>query len=466
MRRANPILAIVALLAFLVAGQPSTFELPVAAPELKIKWPTKTIQVALSTSLTAPSPAIKPDSDVMGAVRRALNSWARAANVSFVSVSSKAQSVSPVNDGDGISLITVAATEENLALFSNGNTTARTRVFYDPDSGDISEADIVINPFPYSPEASLQFSTDGSPGTYDLESTLAHELGHLLGLSHSHVIGATMQAAQALNGTYGLPAITERTLSDADQAAARSLYETPDKVGSIEGRIQNSIGGNFVPVASGHVWIEDLESGKVIAGSLTNAGGRFSISGVPEGNYRALLEYVDPSSDSAASTAAATLTTAEIFTTVDRKSGLRQRAFRSVEIASRLRVTADKPTPLNYVLVPPQNSQPALRPRFIGINGELSTVAVPAMAGSKLTLSVAGEGLDLIPGSGLVFNSPFITVDQASLGLPQFRGATPVISFEVTIAANAPPGDYSVRLQANSGEVAYLVGGIKVNPDK
>jgi len=32
----------------------------------------------------------------------------------------------------------------------------------------------------------------------------------------------------------------------------------------------------------------------------------------------------------------------------------RQRAFRSVEIASRVRVVADKSTPLNYVLVPPQ----------------------------------------------------------------------------------------------------------------
>jgi len=31
-----------------------------------------------------------------------------------------------------------------------------------------------------------------------------------------------------------------------------------------------------------------------------------------------------------------------------------QRPFRSVEIASNLRVAADKPTALNYVLVPPQ----------------------------------------------------------------------------------------------------------------
>ena len=470
MRRPNPILAIVAVLAFLVSGRPSSFELPAAPADLQIKWPTKNIQIALSTSLTASSPAIKADSDVEGAVRRALNSWGRAANVSFVEVTSKLQSVSPVNNGDGVSLITVAATEENLALFKDGNTTARTRVFYDPDTGDISEADVVINPFPYSADGPLQFSTDETAGTYDLESTLAHELGHFLGLTHSHVIGATMQPTQALNGTYGLPAITERTLSEADEAAVRSLYQITEKLGAIEGRIQSSIDGNLVPVTTGHVWIEDLETGRVIAGSLTNARGQFSLSGVPTGDYRALVEYVDVApSDAAASTAASTLTTgatAELPTIVDRRSSLRQRAFRSIEIASRLRVSAEKQTSLNYILVPPQNSVPVLRPRFIGVNGELSTVPVPVTAGKKITISVAGEGLDLIPGSGLVFNSPFISVDQASLGLPQLRGSTPVISFDLTIAPDAPPGDYSVRLQANSGEVAYLVGSIKVSPAK
>jgi hypothetical protein len=55
-------------------------------------------------------------------------------------------------------------------------------------------------------------------------------------------------------------------------------------------------------------------------------------------------------------------------------------------------------------------------------------------------------------------------VDAASLTLQQFHDSTPVISFEVTLAANAPPGDYSIRLQSNSGEVAYLAGGITINP--
>jgi len=452
MRRPNPILALLALLTFVVSSQPSSFDLPASSQERPIRWQVESIQIALSTSLTAPSPAIKPESDVLGAVRRALASWSRAANVTFVEVASRAQSVSPTNDGDGVSLITVAATAENLALFEEGNTTARTRVFYDPDKGEINEADIVINPFPYSGDGTaLQFSTDGTPGTYDLESTLAHEIGHLLGLNHSQVIGATMQAYQALNGTYGLPAISERTLSDADKAAVRGLYGTREKVGSIDGKILNSVDGNLLPAAA-HVWIEDLPNGRVVASGLTTAGGRFSINGVPAGNYRAMVEYLDgPANEASALTAAA-----------DRKP--RQRAFRSVEIASRLRVAAEKSTPLNYVLVPPQNSPPALNPRFIGINGELSSVPVPAETGKKFTLYIGGQGVDQIPGSGLVLSSPFITVDPASLTLQQFHNSTPVISFEVSVAANAPPGDYSIRLQSNSGELAYLVGGITISP--
>jgi matrixin len=459
MRRPNPILAFLALLAFVVSSQPSSFEVPGFEPgssrEREIKWPTKTIQIALSTSLISPSSAVKPESDVAGAVQRALNTWSITANITFVEVSSKAQSISPTSGGDGINLITIAPTAENLAIFGEGNNTARTRVFYDPESGEISEADIVINPFPYSAEGMpIQFSTDGTPDTYDLESTLAHEIGHFLGLGHSNVIGATMQAAQGLNGTYDSPAFTERSLSEADVTAIRSLYGSREKLGSIEGRILNSIDGALLPAIGAHVWIEELSSGRVIGSSLTTRSGKFAIHGVPPGNYRAMVEHNDRSAGEASALAAIGA----------RELPMRQRAFRSVEIKSRLRVAADKATTLNYILVPPQNSAPALNPRYIGINGELSTVPVPAKAGTKFTLYVAGEGVDQVPGSGLLISSAFITVDPASLMLQQFNTSTPVISFEVTVAANAPPGDYTIRLQSNSGEIAYLVGGITMNP--
>jgi Matrixin len=456
MQRPNPILAFMALLALLVSGLASSFDLPAAAPERLIRWPTTNIQIALSSSLTAGSPAIKPGSDVSGAVARALASWSRAADVTFVPVASRLQSVSPPAAGDGVSLITIAATGDNLALFSEANTTARTRVFFNSETGDISEADIVLNPYPYAADGTeLQFSTDGSPGTYDLESTLAHEIGHLLGLNHSRVIGATMQATQALNGTYGLPATSERSLSEADRAAVASLYRSRETAGSVEGRILNSSDGSLLPAGRAHVWLEDLDSGQVMASGITTAAGRFGLYGVPPGNYRAMIEYLaSPPGDSQS-----------LSTLSERRTGLRAKAFRSVEISARVRVASGKPTQLNYVLVPPQNSAPTLIPRFLGLNGELSTAPVSVTPGQRFTLYLSGEGVDQIPGSGIVANSPFLTVDAASLTLQQFNSATPVITIDVTVAANAPAGDFSVRLQLNSGEVAYLVGGITVDPN-
>ncbi len=448
MRRPNPLLAVMGILVFVVSSQPSSFELAGSTEEHAIRWPAKTIQIALSSSLTAPSPALKANADVLGAVHRALQSWSRAAGVTFVEVPSPLQSISPASKGDGVSLITIAGTEENLAVFAEGNTTARTRVFYDPETGEITEADVVINPYPYSPGgAPLQFSTDETAGTYDLESTLAHEIGHVLGLSHSNVIGATMQTSQALNGTYGLPAITERSLSEADETAVRSLYELGNRNGAIEGRILNSIEGNLRPAAGAHLWFEDVETGKVVASTVTAPNGKFTISSVPAGNYRAMIEHVDDTQGLG-----------------ERKLGWRP--FRSVEMRSRLRVAADKTTPLNYVLVPPQNSTPTLNPRFLGLNGELSTVPVPVVPGSKITLYVGGDAVDRVPGTGFVLSSSLMTIDAASLRREDFYNSAPVISFEVAVATNAAPGEYTLKLQANSGETAYLVGALTVTPAK
>ena len=417
-----------------------SFELePTAQTVRKIRWPRKTIQVALSTSLLSPGSNIKPDSDVVGAARRALARWANLSNITFVVTWTSVTSISPADAGDGISLITIAGTPENEA-FNSETTTGRTRVFFDPETGNIAEADVSINPRPRAEDGTqLQFSTDGTPGTYDLEATFTHEIGHLLGLDHSAVLSSTMQSRQAFNGTFGLPALTERTLSEDDRQKVRSLYGTRLRLGRIEGRLaDNRTPGALSPLNGVHIWAESVANGRVIASDITADDGTYKLEGLVPGSYRVMVSSTADTASSAA------------------------QKFRSFELSSQVGVKADVATPLNSNLVPQQ--APALNPRVIGLNAELSTVALPLAPGKRVKIYLGGEGVDQVPGTSIAVNSPFFTVDPSSLAREQIAAPFPVVSIELQVAANAPFGDYSLRLQSNSGETAYVPGAITIDP--
>ena len=413
---------------------------PAAQTTRRIKWSRKTIEVAFSTSLMSPGGHIKPDSDVIGAARRALGRWSSLANINFIVVWSAATSISPADAGDGISLITIADTVENEA-FNSDTTAGRTRVFYDPETGTIAEADVSINPHPRTDDGTeIQFSTDGTAGTYDLEATFTHEIGHLLGLDHSAVIGSTMQGRQAFNGTFGLPAMTERTLSEDDRQKVRSLYGPGKRLGRIEGKLaDNRTPGALVPLAGVNVWAESVATGKVVASDVSADDGSYRLEGLAAGQYRVL---VSPRADEGVSLGSA--------------------KFRSFEVSNRVTVKAEDFSSLNYHLVPPQAS--ALSPRVIGLNSELSTVPLPLEPGKRVKVYLGGEGVDQVPGTNIVVNSPFLTVDPATLIREQLNAPFPVISVELQVAPNAPFGDYTIRLQSNSGEMAFVPGAITIDP--
>jgi len=427
-----------------------------AAPR-SIKWPTNRIKIAFSTSLLTPGINIKQGSDVIGAAQRALSRWCDVTSIRFSETLSATQSISSGVAGDGVSLITIADTPENNVMFAGGRMTGRTRVFYDEATGEITEADVAINPHPVSADGlPLQFSTDGSPGTYDLESTFTHELGHLLGLDHSAVLAATMQAHQALNNIYKPASFSERTLGEDDRAKVASIYGPRGNLGSIEGRLLGSSpAGSVISVSRAHVWAEDISSGRLIGSTTSTVDGRYRIASIPAGLYRVMTEDLsgsigDPQGVSAAG----------IYNLLETE----HRAFRSTEIASQLLVEAGRASKASFIFVPPQNSSPTLSPRLIGINRELSDTAIAAEAGKRVTIYVAGPGVDQVPGNGISIGSPNFTVEPASLTLQAFALPFPVVSFDVVVAHNVSFGDYSIRLQLNSGETAYVAGGITVDP--
>jgi hypothetical protein len=87
-----------------------------------------------------------------------------------------------------------------------------TRLRFDPDTGEIWDADIELN-------AADEPLSIGEPVTgADLDSIITHEIGHLLGLGHTLVEGATMEAGYEA-GTNG-PA----SLHPDDIAGICALY--------------------------------------------------------------------------------------------------------------------------------------------------------------------------------------------------------------------------------------------------
>lgn len=415
------------LMNFTYSSMAYTLQFTDDTQNVRLHWSKKVIPVALSTSLLK-NQNIKADSDVLSAVRHSIETWEKVADIEFQIIWSDNQSVSAAgNFGDGISLITIAQTPENLLLFGGDatETAARTRVFFNR-RGIITEADIVLNPY-------SQFSTDENIGMFDLQATLTHELGHLLGLEHSAVVGATMYEHQGKNGVYSLPNISPRSLAEDDISGVRTIYGAKvteeNCCGTISGRISLSSG----KIANDYqIWAEDALSGRISA-SVMAAAGKFKIEGLKTGKYRIYAqEYLTGNN--------------------------------SAEKLGEFEVEKGKVTPVAQRIT--------LKPKdfdfqFIGFNGQISQLAIPLNNKKTYLIYVAGKNLDSERLS-VKFNSPYFTVASDSFVKHDYGSEVTVFSFEVDVSEKAQTGEYSFYLQSKNGAKDFFIGGIiiedTVNP--
>ena len=222
------------------------------------KWNGNAVRLFVSESLRQQSIAIKAGTDIDSTVKAAAAPWENASDIQLSFADSALESVSSSRSGgDGTSLITVAATSENLALFpeQENSAPAYTRLFYDR-RGAIKEADVVLNPY-------IQFSSDETPGTFDLQSVLTHEFGHVLGLRHSPVASATMFGRLSPNRERTTKGIEARTLTASDISAVRAVYGPGSSVVECCAAVLGTLLG---PIGStGVVWAEDADSGRLVA---------------------------------------------------------------------------------------------------------------------------------------------------------------------------------------------------------
>lgn len=162
-------------------------------------------------------------------------------------------------------------------------TAAYTHLWYDDSTGEITEADIILNDWSYT------FVTDPAEAEYDagptvrvalLDDVVTHELGHALGLSHSGALSASMF-------TYAWP--DQAHLNCDDLAGIHALYHPDDHgtSGMVSGRV---VDGDLRGVFGAHVALVSLRHGAVVATGVTDADGRYDIGGVPVGEVVVLAE--------------------------------------------------------------------------------------------------------------------------------------------------------------------------------
>jgi hypothetical protein len=422
MARQTKILSgLIALLVFTITAVADVPLFAEAAKTNALRWKKVTIPVAFSNSLLKPNPAIRPESDIQGAIRRSLDAWESVANIEFQVAWTDKSAVSPAgNAGDGTSLVTIAQIPENLLIFSGDTNeiSARTRVFFNRRS-EISEADIVLNPY-------QQFSTDGSIGTFDFESTVTHEIGHLLGLEHSTVAGATMNEHQGKNGIFNLSSFGPRTLSEDDITQIRAIYGARDDdecCGAIDGKVALTNG----KTAKGFdVWLEESETGRVIVGGKVGSDGSFLLKGLQANKYRIYTQ------NSASNFAGQDL--------------------------GEIEVTKGKTVSFLKKITP---SSKDFDVQLTGFNGQLSKLAIPINGGKSYLIYVGGKNLN--PEDFKIgVTSPFFTVSSANPTTLDYGKDISVFSFEIKSLSETPLGDYTIYLQKTDGKVEFLTGNLSV----
>jgi len=223
------------------------------------------------------------------AVTRAFSTWHAVENIQISSTFVGFVQAPPFVD-DGANVIGY------LSRPGQDRTLAATTFTVDETDGRILESDIFFNTiFPWSTAEA------GGTDRYDVESIALHEIGHLLGLSHSalgetELIGGGRRviAAEAVMFPIAFTRgnIADRSLKADDIAGISDIYGTTTfsrEFGSISGRVTKSGRG----VQGAHVVAFNPKTGKLVGGFSLNPNGDFVIAGLEPGPHVLRAEPLD-----------------------------------------------------------------------------------------------------------------------------------------------------------------------------
>jgi hypothetical protein len=147
------------------------------------------------------------------------------------------------------------------------------------------DSDIAFNP-------KEQFSTASATpsGSFDVQSTATHEIGHMLGLDHSGIAHAVMYP-------FGDSGQGQQRYLAVDDAVGFAFLYPASSFATATGVISGTVFLNMSGAFAAHVVAVDTASGDAMVDGLSNSDGTYKLVGVPPGTYNVMVLPLAPNSD-------------------------------------------------------------------------------------------------------------------------------------------------------------------------
>ncbi len=156
------------------------------------------------------------------AITNAFQTWSDISTANIRFVNDLSTTVKYANAGDHINLVSFVDDQYGWTPGVLAYSAKMVDMSANGGKGQITDADIIVNPeFANYLKGTVANDDVGTPGYYDIQSIITHEIGHNLGLLHSGVVNSTM-FYWLDDGT-----TSERTLEPDDMAWASYKYPGP-----------------------------------------------------------------------------------------------------------------------------------------------------------------------------------------------------------------------------------------------